>query len=86
MTSQRPSHRYLLGSRKSIYVPETYQMLPPQWDGFVPIVESLAEPAWEGTTLLDDQSVKLDIIERAESGINLIVVVLSTHLSINLLS
>ena len=39
-------------------------MLPPLWDGFVPIVESLSDPTWGVTTLLDGQAVKLDIRER----------------------
>ena len=96
MTSQRPSHRYSLGPRKSIYVPESYRVLPPLWDGFVSRVESLEEPAWEVTNLLTVKALDLYIIEigkpcapnitTSESGINPIVVVPSTPLSINPLS
>ena len=96
VTSQRPSHRYSLVPHESIYVPDSYQMLPPLWYGFVPIIESLEEPDWEVTTLLDGQTVDLDIRERgkprapiittSESDINPIIVVPSTPLSINPLS
>ena len=96
VTSQRPKHRYLLDPCDSIYVPDLYRMLPPLWDGFLPRVESLKETALEVTTLLVVQAVELDIIERgkpcapnintSESGINPIVVVQSTHLSINPIS
>ena len=71
-------------------------MLPPLWDGFVPKVGSLADPAWEVTTGPAGQAVDLDIKERgkpcypnittSESGINPIFVVPSTPLSINPLS
>ena len=67
MTSHRPLQCYSLGPRESIYVPDSYKMLPPLWDGFVPRVESLADPAWEVTTLLSGKSVELDIKERGET-------------------
>ena len=96
VTSQRPSHCYSLSTCESIYVTDLYWMLPPLWDVFVPRFKSLAYPAWEVTTWLAGQSVDLDIRERgkpcapnittSESGINPIVVVLSTPLSINTLS
>ena len=62
VTSQRPSHRYFLGPRESIYVPDSYWMLPSLWDGFVPRAESLADPSWEVTNWLAGQAVDLDII------------------------
>ena len=96
VTSQRPSHCYSLGPWESIYVPDSYQIVPLLWDGFLPRVKSLAEPAWEVTTQLSGQAVGLDIRERrkpcatnitkSESDINPIVLVPSTPLSINLLS
>ena len=71
-------------------------MLPPLWDGFLPSVESLADTAWEVTTSLAGQTMDLDIreggkpcapdITTSESGINPIVGVSSTLLSINPLS
>ena len=95
VTSHCPSHRYSLSPHEYIYVPDSYRMLPPPWDVFLPRVESLAEPAWEVTTELSGQSVDLDIREKgkpcapnitsSESGINPVVVVPSTPLSINLL-
>ena len=96
VTSYLPSHCYLLGPLKSIYVPDSYQMLPPLWDGFVPGVESLEDPALEVTTWMAGQAVDLDTIEigklctpnitTPESDINPIVVVPSTPWSINQLS
>ena len=96
VTSHLPSHPYSLGAQESIFVPDPYQMLPLLWDAFVPIFESLAEPSWEVTNWLAVQAVDLDIRERgklcapkittSESGINPIVIVPSTPLSINPLS
>ena len=93
VTSQHPLHCYSLGPRKSIYVPAFYQMSPPLWDRFVTRVESLSYIAWEVTTWLDGQAEDLDIREGGKpcapnittsvSSINPIVVVPSTHLSLN---
>ena len=96
VTSHLPSHQYSLGPCKSIYVPDSYWILPPLWDGLVSRVGSLAEPAWEVTTWLTGQEVNLDIKERekpgapnittSESAIDPIVVFSSTPLSTNPLS